>query len=151
MSSIIRGNDGFNSNFNELPEKVIIDNADEIVLSDSKDSNKLKKLSWTNLKATLLTYFSLGFAISLTTNGYIIFPNWFGGLIIQWGKTSPTPGYTQTITFPIAFPTMCVTVVSNAPQAYNYPSNATSWSKTSFNNYYYVDGAYIINYIAIGH
>ena len=151
MSSIIRGNDGFNSNFNELPEKVIIDNADEIALSDSEDSNKLKKLSWTNLKATLLTYFSLGFAISLTTNGYIIFPNWFGGLIIQWGKTSPVTGYTQTITFPIAFPTKCVTVVSNAMYAINYPSNATSWSKTSFNNYYYVDGAYIINYIAIGH
>lgn len=109
MSSIIRGNDGFNSNFNELPEKVNIINDDYVALSDSEDSHKLKKLSWANLKATLLTYFSLGFASSLTTNGYIKFPNWLGGLIIQCGNISH--GTTVSVSFPIAYPTKCASVV----------------------------------------
>lgn len=50
-----------------------------------------------------------GFAVSLAANGYIVFPTWLGGLVLQWGAISVNiniaNGYiTSAITWPIAFP-----------------------------------------------
>ncbi|WP_092147258.1 MULTISPECIES: phage tail protein [unclassified Pseudomonas] len=46
-----------------------------------------------------------GFAASFHTNGYIIFPTWLGGLVIQWvnGDIPAGAGETQ-VSLPIAFP-----------------------------------------------
>ena len=52
----------------------------------------------------------LGFAASFATNGYISFPTWLGGLIIQWGYNSNIVDVEVLITFPIAFPTACYNV-----------------------------------------
>ncbi len=52
----------------------------------------------------------LGFAASFATNGYISFPTWLGGLIIQWGYNSNIVDVEVVITFPIAFPTACYNV-----------------------------------------
>ncbi|HET8686996.1 MAG TPA: hypothetical protein VFM18_10075 [Methanosarcina sp.] len=41
-----------------------------------------------------------GFATSMAANGYIKFPSWLGGWVVQWGS-----GNTITINFPVAFPT----------------------------------------------
>ncbi|TFW71410.1 hypothetical protein C3Y98_04710 [Methylotenera oryzisoli] len=50
-----------------------------------------------------------GFAVSLTANGYIKFPSWLGGWIVQWATgTNDAANNTevsQTITWPLAFPT----------------------------------------------
>ena len=70
-----------------------------------------------------------GFATRLTPNGYIVFPTWLGGLIIQWGVSNfffaGTGTLSVAVTYPIAFP--------NAPlSAYASPvSNLASgawWS-----------------------
>ena len=52
----------------------------------------------------------LGFAASLATNGYISFPTWLGGLIIQWGYNSDIVTVEKTITFPIPFLSDCYNV-----------------------------------------
>lgn len=46
-----------------------------------------------------------GVSFSMAETGYVAFPSWLGGLIVQWGRTAEvSPGSTGTITFPIAFP-----------------------------------------------
>ena len=60
---------------------------------------------------------STGFVISLVPNGYIKFPNWLGGLIIQWGAISGGQADGSTVTFPIAFPTACRVVNVSADRA----------------------------------
>lgn len=44
-----------------------------------------------------------GFAASLTSNGYIKFPSWLGGVMFQWGNFTTSAG-AGSATFPLAFP-----------------------------------------------
>lgn len=85
-------------------------------------------------------------ASSYGTGGYF---NLGFGLIIQWGQL--TPGSGQSITFPLAFPTACLSVVvsqSDNTAASTNPS-AYSWSKTGFTAY--VASGQTATWIAIGH
>lgn len=58
-----------------------------------------------------------GFAASLTANGFIKFPSWLGGLIIQWGTVAVVATTGTLVTFPIAFPNQCLNVIACHYQA----------------------------------
>lgn len=55
----------------------------------------------------LLTALTGGFAASLGATGYIKLPNWLGGWMAQWGGATCNASGNGTITFPLAFPTVC--------------------------------------------
>ncbi|WP_371917256.1 hypothetical protein [Pseudomonas sp. FFUP_PS_473] len=54
-----------------------------------------------------------GFQASLAQNGYIVFPSWMLGLIIQWGRYA-SGAHSPTVSFPIAFTTQVFVVIGGA-------------------------------------
>ena len=46
----------------------------------------------------------LGFAMSLAANGYVAFPSWLGGLVVQWGYVPKPSAAAVPVTWPMAFP-----------------------------------------------
>ncbi|WP_040728211.1 phage tail protein [Thiomicrorhabdus sp. Kp2] len=51
-----------------------------------------------------------GFLIQKALPGYIVFPSWLGGFIIQWSFIPFTSSAVQVWTYPISFPTACINV-----------------------------------------
>lgn len=108
-----------------------------------------------------------GFAISLTTNGYVVFPTWLGGVVFQWGYVEPqhrnADGFNLgPIAFPIEFPTRPLTVIGVISPGEALPNtgmdnfaHVRTVSKTNFSlfsgcgvNVAFVYGAY---WLAFGH
>lgn len=86
--------------------------ATESVLGMAKVATQTQTNAGTD-DATMVTPKKLrwGFAASIGSAGYIVLPTWLGGLILQWGPTTASPGGTTT-SFPIAFPSACYGVLT---------------------------------------
>lgn len=54
-----------------------------------------------------------GFSILLATNGYVAFPSFLGGIIIQWGTTALLAGdISEAVSWPLVYPTSAFSVVA---------------------------------------
>ena len=60
--------------------------------------------------------FWLGFDASFAARGYVAFPTWLGGVVIQWGKETTVTSST-VINLPYAGMANCYAVVATADQA----------------------------------
>ena len=105
----------------------------DLRVADAADDNSTKKVTTSWLRTNIQSLVSgciaavataAGFAYSLTANGFIKFPTWLSGLVIQWGQVGivanggPTNGFyygQATCNFPIAFPQACL-IAFAAPQ-----------------------------------
>ncbi|WP_342059137.1 gp53-like domain-containing protein [Aeromonas sp. OTU364] len=62
-----------------------------------------------------------GFVAQLSGIGYIKFPSWLGGLIVQWGSNTVPINGTLNVTLPITFPNAGL----QAWATYDYPDSTT--------------------------
>ncbi len=109
--------------------------------------------------ATIVTPKKLraGFAISLGAIGYIAFPTWLGGVIIQWGMTTGSgTSAGAVVTLPIAMPTAICQIVTSDSGSSLFTGGTLWTGKTQFTLYtgnsgggYYSTG--VLRWIAIGY
>jgi len=97
--------------------------------------------------ATIVTPKKLrwGFAASLAANGYIVFPSWMGGLVIQWGSRLNA----GSVTFPIAYTGVPYSVSLGTKDGSGSDVYMTALSSTGF-TIAGVDSGETNYYIAIG-
>lgn len=113
---------------------------------------------WTNIQALVASCISAvataaGFAYSAGANGYLLFPDWLGGLMIQWGQGNLSGNGNYTENFTTGFPNGAFLVLANNTilNGTNSTMAAYAVSKTQFNlSYATTGGAASYGYIAIG-
>lgn len=92
----------------------------------------------------------MGFASSFAANGYIAFPSWLGGFIIQWGTVTE---YVVT-SFPLAFPNQAFAITATITPANGSANNSNTVSIIDRFTFEYRLGSSSGNtafWIAVGH
>lgn len=102
-------------------------------------------------KAATTAFLRLGAAWAFNANnGYLQLPAFLGGLIIQWGYLSGV-GASQAVTFPIPFPTKCVSLAIEVIGSTARVLTATASPSTTGFNASSNGSAENGYYIALGH
>lgn len=96
-----------------------------------------------------------GFSISLTPNGYVVFPTWLGSLVVQWGSwvSAASAGTSVAVTFPISWPSNILSMALAPGAGSTGTATAAAWTDsfttTGFNGRSSVAGN-VVRYIAVG-
>lgn len=75
-----------------------------------------------------------GFAISLLPNGYIAFPTWLGGLIVQWGAATADGSGIATVVLPVSFPNAIFALLTNT-RANNFSTYSVNRASSSLSGF----------------
>ncbi len=87
-----------------------------------------------------------GFSILLSTNGYVVFPSWMGGFIVQWGAAN-----SGIHNFPIQFPNEGFVILNADQGTINQSISAAIISSSEFRLYSSVGASDGQFWLAIGH
>lgn len=103
----------------------------------------------------------LGFSISLAGTGYIAFPSWLGGLVVQWGRTYlPDDIQNQQVNLPIPMPTQLFQVVlgtlNNGGHTNYEERGVVGWFPRNNNSFYLTNprdggGGLEVSWLALGY
>jgi phage-related tail fiber protein len=98
-----------------------------------------------------------GFQIGLGTNGYIAFPSWLGGLVLQWGSTVLiNSGSSVSVPMPLEFPNAILNAFVSVNGSGNFTAAlcgaVSATSKTAITVYHFSGGGGAANYrwLAVG-
>lgn len=80
--------------------------------ANTDNSTRLATTTWVRAALGPIAQ-AAGFASNLGVTGYIRFPSWLGGWIVQWGYSTITNGAGQNVTLPIAYPNAHMQCVAN--------------------------------------
>lgn len=97
-----------------------------------------------------------GFSFSLSSNGFVVFPSWLGGLIFQWNyQVNATAGQVTEFTLPITFPNSGLSVLvcdgSGTSGAFAMAAEFKNNSVVSVCTSETPPGVELCNIFAIGH
>ncbi|RXJ86953.1 hypothetical protein [Arcobacter sp. CECT 8985] len=90
-----------------LAAKTALADADEFVISDSKDTNNRKKTSWSNIKTKIRGYLLTGYSANFTrAKGHLRLPDMFGNFTINWGSLTVNASVETYINLDLAYDTV---------------------------------------------
>jgi hypothetical protein len=166
-----------NDNIHIATSKTTPVDADELALADSESSFLLKKLTLSNLKATIFTspaltgsptaptqlssddstkiattaWSKFGLSYSMGANGYMKLPAWMGGFIFQWGAYSAVD--LDAVSFPTPFPNSCFGVFNTLTEnvGLNESAYVRSYTNTNFVHSFNAGGTHTFRYFAVGY
>lgn len=102
--------------FQAIAKRVV--QATEAIVGSAKVATQAQTNAGTD-DATIVTPKKLraGFLSNLAATGYIVFPSWLGGFVVQWGSVSLAQDAITAMTFPLAFPTQCVFALASGTKS----------------------------------
>lgn len=134
-----------------------IQTASETVAGLSEEATQAEVDAGTNVQAFVKpSKLKNGFAVSLTTNGYIRLPSWLGNFQMVWGSFTSSSDGNVAVTFPLAFSNQCFGVAPAGTTVVDggiLPWTANGITTTGFNSNRAdeVDGTVFFKYFAFGY